>query len=478
MLRVVIVGGGVSGAAVAFRLARSERPVLVDLVEPRPLLGAGLTYSATDPRHRVNVPTTRMSVEGEVSEDFHRWYLERGEDVADPDALVDGCLYPRREAFGRYLDERVRALLDRPGPVRLRRRATQAVSAVREGSGYAVRLADGTTLSADALVLCTGNPPPELPGPLVALADDRRVTVDPWAPGAADTVLPDDRVLIVGTGLSMGDAVATLDARGHRGPVVALSRHGLVPRPRPLGFANSLGDFATDPPRRVSALLHRVRATLRAATAANRPWTDVIDAVRVQNGALWAALPLEEKRRFRRHLRPYWDVHRFQSAPQIHRLVVEKREAGALTVLAGALIHAAARQDGLEIAYRRRGSDAVVVERFDALINCTGAGHGAALRRNPLLAALAAAGVIQGDALGIGVAVDADGRAVAADGRPAPALFVVGPPTRGTLGEVVGASEIAPRANAVAERVLALTLALEPAAFRERVLEKTASGGG
>lgn len=66
MLRVTIVGGGVSGVAIALRLARSERPIQVDLVEPRSLLGAGLTYTATDPRHRVNVPTTRMSVEGEV----------------------------------------------------------------------------------------------------------------------------------------------------------------------------------------------------------------------------------------------------------------------------------------------------------------------------------------------------------------------------------------------------------------------------
>ncbi|MBP2231892.1 putative NAD(P)/FAD-binding protein YdhS [Azospirillum agricola] len=473
MLRVTIVGGGVSGVTVALRLARSERPIQVDLVEPRSLLGAGLTYSATDPRHRVNVPTTRMSVEGEASEDFHRWYTERGEDAADPDALADGCLYPRREAFGRYLDERVRGLFDRPGPLRLRHRRTQAVSAVHDGSGYAVRLADGTTLCADALVLCTGNPPPELPGPLAALAGDARVTVDPWAPGAAADVPPDGRVLIVGSGLSMGDAVATLDARGHRGPIVALSRHGLVPRPRPFGFADSFGDFATDPPRRVSVLLRRVRATLREAAAANRPWTDVLDAVRVQNGALWAALPLEEKHRFRRHLRPYWDVHRFQSAPQIDRLVAEKRAVGALTVRAGALVHAAARPDGLEIGHRRRGSDVVTVERFDALVNCTGAGHGAALRRNPLLAALAAAGLIQGDALGIGIAVDPDARAVAADARPSPALFVVGPPTRGTLGEVVGASEIAPRANAVAERLLTL----EPVAGEEWVLEGTASGG-
>ncbi len=38
-----------------------------------------------------------------------------------------------------------------------------------------------------------------------------------------------------------------------------------------------------------------------------------------------------------------------------------------------------------------------------------------------------------------------------AAGRPVPGLFVVGPPTRGSLGEVVGASEIVPHALTVAE---------------------------
>lgn len=459
MLRVIVVGGGVSGAAVVLRLARSDRPMRVDLVEPRPLLGAGLAYSTEDPGHRVNVPSTRMTVDADEGEDFHRWYLEHGEAAADPGALADGALFPRREAFGRYLDERLRVLFDRPGtasgPVRLRHRAATAVSARREGEGYTVRLADGASLAGDALVLCTGNPPPELPEPLAALAGDPRVTVDPWAPRAAAGIAPAARVLIVGTGLSMGDAVATLDAQGHDGPILALSRHGLTPRPRPGGVADPFGDFAADPPTRVGALLRRIRAAVRAAASQDRPWTDVLDAVRVQNGALWSVLSLEEKRRFHRHLRPYWDVHRFQAAPQIDRLVADKRKRGALTVLAGTLVHADAGGDGLRVGYRRRGSDAVTVERFGALMNCTGAGHGAALRRNPILAALAAQGNIRPDALGIGIAVTSRGEAVAADGRVSPALRVVGPPTRGVLGEVVGASEIAPRAQAVAADLIA-----------------------
>jgi uncharacterized NAD(P)/FAD-binding protein YdhS len=58
------------------------------------------------------------------------------------------------------------------------------------------------------------------------------------------------------------------------------------------------------------------------------------------------------------------------------------------------------------------------------------------------------AGVIRADPHGIGIAVNRDGWA--GDG-----LWVVGPPTRGTLGEVVGISEIVPRAHTVADLLIA-----------------------
>ncbi|MGY0830397.1 FAD/NAD(P)-binding protein [Azospirillum argentinense] len=469
-LRIVIVGAGVSGSGVAAGLVRAGAAggfsAAVDLVDPRPSLGAGLTYApGGDPRHRVNVPSVRMVAatgrtrEEGAEEDFHRWCLERGVLEADPAGWSEGLHYPARSAFGRYLDERLRSLFAAPGPVRVTHRRNRAVAAHRRGTSHGTRfvveMAGGTATEADALVLCTGNPPPELPGVLAALGGHPRVVADPWGPGALDGVAPDDRVLIVGTGLTMGDVVSTLLGRGHRGPLTALSRHGLVPRPRP-AQATSWTDFTADPPTRVGDLLRRVRAAVAAARRAGRPWTDVLESLRLQNGALWSALPVDERRRFQRHLRVWWDVHRFQAAPQVARLVEAAQADGRLAVLAGRLVAASAGEgasggDGLWVVHRPRGRDGLVGRGYDALVNCTGAGHGASFGRNPLLAGLAAQGLIRPDRLGLGIEVDGRGRALDAAGQPVPGLFVVGPPTRGSLGEVVGASEIVPHALAVAE---------------------------
>ena len=43
----------------------------------------------------------------------------------------------------------------------------------------------------------------------------------------------------------------------------------------------------------------------------------VIDSVRLDTQRLWRRLPIEEKKRFMRHMRAWWEVHRHRMAPSI-----------------------------------------------------------------------------------------------------------------------------------------------------------------
>jgi uncharacterized NAD(P)/FAD-binding protein YdhS len=94
----------------------------------------------------------------------------------------------------------------------------------------------------------------------------------------------------------------------------------------------------------------------------------------------------------------------------------------------------------------------------------TGPGHASVLSSQPFLTSLAEAGDLQPDAIGLGIAVDAQSRAISADGSAAKTLYVAGPLARGTFGELMGLPQVTDHAVFVAENV-AQTVRAKSASF-------------
>jgi uncharacterized NAD(P)/FAD-binding protein YdhS len=445
---VVIVGGGLSGAVAALTVARSGTPCVIDIVEPRPVLGAGVAYSATDPAHRINVPASRMTLFPDDPTHFDRWLRERGALEGDPDALWEGGhAFPQRAWFGRYVAD----LLAGAG---IRHHRSVATDIRARPRGFGVLLEDGTHLDAAALVLAVSHPAPVVPGPLrAAQAQGAPIVADPWAPGAMDAIAADASVLVVGTGLTMADVVAGLARRCHRGPIFALSRRGLLSRGHYFAPAETWNFFGTIAPLTTALGLSReVRAQVRRARSQGVPWQSVFDDVRTNAGRIWGALPVQEQRRLVRHLRPFWDVHRFRVSPQAEAAIARLRDAGQFQPVTASL--AGADWDGtcLTIALRpRRGGPTNL--RVDAVVVTTGPAHGSILVTNPALAALAGQGLVRADGVGLGLLVDAQSRAVGADGSARPDLFIAGPLARGRFGELMGLPQVSAHAAVVGSAV-------------------------
>ncbi|WP_428426435.1 FAD/NAD(P)-binding protein [Pararhizobium sp.] len=451
---VAIVGGGVSGAATAFHLALSNQtpaPAII-VFEPRAYLGKGLAYDTTEPAHRINVPAARMSLLTEEPDHFLRWIATHSATAGDDDALrPDGALFPRRSVFGDYVNAMLQPLVA-TGAVQHQRRAVAHV--LRDGPRWSIISDDGTLTKADVVVIATSHPPPVAPGQLQAvLKDHPRFVPDPTKAGALAAIRPSDRVLVVGNGLTSADVIAALALKGHQGPITAISRRGLRSRGHAPVAQDPTGDFLKEPAFTARALLKNIRNAIRHAALDGRTWHGVIDQVRAQGQALWQVLPLVERQRIVRHLRPFWDVHRFRVAPQVEAALDTAIAEGRLEILAGSVAASRIEADAIHCTLRLRRCPLTVEKTYDAVVVTTGPGHGGILASQPFLAELSQNGYLEIDPTGLGLSCTRNSEAIGPVASVTPSLLIAGPLARGTFGELMGLPQVTDHAVFVAARI-------------------------
>jgi uncharacterized NAD(P)/FAD-binding protein YdhS len=414
---------------VAAQLAR--KGVDAVLIDGSGRAGLGVAYSTREPAHVLNVRAEVMSAWPEDLEDFARIVEQDGGTRLD---------FVERRQFGRYL----RAILeDGMATGRLRLVERQAVSAEPSKDGWTVSLENGESIEASGLVLAIGNQPPE---PLPFEPNSVRVINNPWGGEALaavqDLAASHEAVLLVGTGLTMVDAVLSLDAAGHRGRIVGLSRRGLIPRGH-ADFTPAPVDAEDFPQSNVSALWRWLRRR-----GAEVGWRAAIDALRPHSQRLWQSLPLVEQKRFARHARPWWDVHRHRIAPDVAQRLHEMVAEGRLEIVAGRIQSVREDGDALAVAYLRRGTSRVVEARFSHMINCTGPLGTISRTRDPMLEGMLADGLARPDQLGI--ALDVDDHSRVAGSKHA---WAMGPLTKGRYWEIIAVPDIRHQAAAVAEDI-------------------------
>lgn len=422
--RVAIVGGGFSGAMLAAGLA--ENGVASTLIDRTGVFGPGVAYSTGFDGHVLNVRSGRMSAVEGRPDDFVRWLEAHHPDGADPEGFA-----PRR-LYGLYVADRLAgAEAAHPGLI------TRVVGEAVALAGPVVCLSDGRRIEADAVVLATGNPAPDTADSLRADGQDRLIG-DPWRSDALDRIGPNDDVVILGTGLTMVDAILWLLARGWRGKATALSRRGLRPHAHGARHGSPVtpGDALTTGP------ISRRLAEARRLSAEN-DWRGVMEGLRPITAALWVAADAATRARFLRHLRPWWDVHRHRIADSVAVSMRRLETEGRLMVDAGRVRRVEQTADGIVVDWtpRRGPSPASLTGRW--LIDCTGPGHHPAT--DPLTGPLIASGRAGLDPLKLGLALDAEGRVLDADGAPDRSLFVLGPPARAAFWETVAVPDIRKR---------------------------------
>lgn len=442
--RIAIVGAGFSGAAVAAQLMkrRGRQACHVILIERGRRFGPGLAYGGLERTHLLNVRASNMSAFPDAPDDFVRWLgrKQRG-DVKSS--------FATRMGYGAYVEE----VLDRAARSswgRLKRVRAEVLACRGVDGGWRLECADGKAIDADAVVLAMGNGASVVPSVLRDVP-----ALDAWAPDAVSRVPRGADVLIIGAGLTMIDVALALSRDARLGTIYALSRRGLAPRGHVSNPAPA-PPLATIPlPDALSDALHAFRREVRATVERGEPWQYAVDRLRARTPDLWRGLTLEQQRRFLRHLRPWWDVHRHRAAPQIADQIAKLQAVGKLRVLAGEVVAAQTGRAGIDIQHRQRGSRVRHRLAVARVINCTGASLEVASSQDPLIQQLLADGLARAHACGLGLDVDAVGRVLDTSGAPAPTMMALGPLTQGAFWECTAVPEIRARADQLAEALSA-----------------------
>jgi len=446
---IAIIGGGFSGTLVATHLMKkiTDSPARIILIERAPRFARGFAYSTNSVHHLLNVPAGKMSAFPDIPDHFLNWAQKR-------DPKIQANTFVPRMLYGEYLQSVLHeSELKKSPDVRFDRLNDEAVSIspLKNNKGAVIHLESGTLLPVNSIVLAVGNYPPRNPNVKEpSFYKSKKYARDPWAPNSLAGISPDDSVLMIGTGLTMVDKAVELKSRGHTGIIYAISRHGLLPQPHKVDTNQKQIDLKLDfkEPITVRNLLHTIHKKVISVANEGGDWRLVMDDMRHYVQKLWTLLPLAEKQRFFRHVRPYWDIHRHRIPPEAFAIIDSMKKTGQLEIFKGRIKKYEESSNHVEVFIKEN------ILKVSRVINCTGSELDFCQIQDPLIVSMMEQGLIVSDKLSLGLDASINGALNDINGNTSKVLYTLGPPLKGLLWETTAVPEIREQASNLSNEII------------------------
>lgn len=444
----------------AVNVARiSERPLHIIVINNRGSVGRGVAYGLRRPEYLLNVAARNMSAFPDEPGHFLQWLRTRSEFELTPDVELRERFVPR-QIYGDYLRSIVQHHLQSPGET-IRVTSSEFVTGeavdVEPHNGRAlVRLADGSSVVADRVVLATGNEPPApLPGAETLAAHPSWVG-NPWQQWENNLPSHDGSIALLGTGLTAVDAILTLRHLGWLGTIHAISRHGWFPHAHFRGI--EYPQFPPDDVDLATVGLDELQVIVKEHCAhlhdMNANPAIIVDKLRPHTQRIWQNFSSEERLAFAAQHAARWNVLRHRIAPDIFAQITSSQLTGQLQVHPGRITKIDAAQDRIRILIEEQ--EPVTA---DLVINATGPSTKFTSTKSVLLQNLLQRGLVAPDDIDMGIRVDRDHTVVTASGERSPWLLALGPMLRGTYWETIAVPELRVQARRAAETLLGATRA-------------------
>jgi len=448
-LKVIIIGGGLSGALAAMQLAQFSGGPEVLMIEKNPeLLGRGVAYQYDFTHQPLNVIAGGMSLFPDKPMDFVEWLKFNHFKYNHLIEKVSPQEFIPRKIFGDYVLENLERVQQETAG-RLQIRIDEAISILDFGTRKTVVLASGHALHADHVILALGNfPPADLFLQDSPVQNDPRYYANPWSDKVYSHIVGDEDILLVGSGLTAVDIVLGLILRKFKGKVTMLSRRGRFPLPHDLSHpAFQILEPEIKHPRK---MLLWIRDLIRKNP--DVPWPSVMDGLRPFTKKIWRKWTTDEKKYFLRRIRPYWEIARHRIPEKSTSLLNEMMNAGQLELKKGYIVEATATDSGIEIIYRSEGNN--IRQFFHKVINCTGPESNYRKVRFPIISDLIGRGKVKTDELGLGIKCTSEGRIINEHDKIEAGIWCIGPMRKAALWETTALRELREQASELASLIV------------------------
>lgn len=454
MRTVAIIGGGFSGALAAVNLVRlSSSPINIKIINHTHPLARGVAYGTDRGEYILNVAARNMSAVPDFPNHFLEWLRTRVEFNNLSDSELREAFAPRR-VYGDYISS---TLLNYMSPIDEHHPATvsiiegEALDIQQNEDGSAeVLLKDGHTISADRVLLATGNQPPAAISEAMEQFSHPAYCINPWGNWQQQIPDPSSTIITLGTGLTMIDAILSLNELGWKGKIISVSRNGLLPGSHFKGI--EYNDFPPEHPEDLG--LEKLAALIeehckRLEEMGENP-AIVVDKLRPHTQHIWRKFTLDEKRDFIRNYAHRWNVIRHRIAQPIHKLVTDAIDSGQLQIVKGTVTALSESGDNVRVNLQTRSGEEQTLEG-GLVINCTGPRSSFSNTTIPLYQNLLKRGLVRCDELDMGIDVAEDFSVVDSEGDHSEFLYAIGPLMKGTLWESLAVPELRGQAMRVAQ---------------------------
>ncbi|HWY97751.1 MAG TPA: FAD/NAD(P)-binding protein [Bacteroidia bacterium] len=455
---IVIIGGGFCGIMTAVHLLeKTASPLKITLINSGYPLGRGVAYSAYSSTHLLNIMAGNMSAYPNKPTDFTDWIHRRSE-YSNIDKEILARTFLPRILYGEYLNEIWnKAIVNKKEGVELNIIEDIAVDAEIGEDAVVVLMKSGKNISANKLILATGNAEPKDPSiPNADFYKSADYFRNSWKKNSTTDLKSEKDILIIGSGLTMVDTVLGLIENGFTKTIYSLSPHGFGILPhrhggiKYTGLSNELHE-----PYNLINLVRLTHKHIRIVRQLGLSAEPIIDSLRPHTQNIWQSLSLKERRYFlNSRLRHLWGVARHRLPVHIHDLIQNLRIQGKLVILAGNIKNIQEDKSSVLVSYYNRKTKMEENINVERVVNCTGPDGNIKKSDNTVLQNMWKRGIATADPLELGINADPQSFSIIDKyGEKLSHVFTLGTNLRGMLWESTAVPELRVQAEKLAKQL-------------------------